>query len=314
MRSPSLLGARASGRAARARRGRACSSTSSTISSAASHVDKVYANVIDRYKASQVAGRPCLDASLETHRRRDRHPAARAFRSSSSTRSAGSGTTWWSAGSGSARRMFSRSRSGTRAGTGCSATCSRASGTRRAASSARRCSSLRETCPRSATKSIASAVPRREPPDIAARLQPAGRLHGGRPSRRDRERVLPGGDRCLERRDPQPGREADGLGSDPGGQRRTATRIVKELDNGNFWEYNGHCKGDALFPMNRDHPLPAEGDSRAAFSHHYGGDGRVSERPRADGIQRQLRLRQAASSPRASASTPACRGSTSRRR
>jgi len=52
--------------------------------------------------------------------------------------------------------------------------------------------------------------------------------------------------------------------------------VVKELDNGNFWEYNGHCKGDALFPMNRDHPLPAEGDSRAAFSHHYGGDGRVS--------------------------------------
>jgi alpha-mannosidase len=52
--------------------------------------------------------------------------------------------------------------------------------------------------------------------------------------------------------------------------------IVKELDNGNFWEYNGHCKGDALFPMNRDHPLPIEGDARAAFSHHYGGDGRVS--------------------------------------
>ena len=52
--------------------------------------------------------------------------------------------------------------------------------------------------------------------------------------------------------------------------------IVKELDNGNFWEYNGHCKGDALFPINRDHPLPAEGDGRAAFSHHYGGDGRVS--------------------------------------
>jgi alpha-mannosidase len=51
--------------------------------------------------------------------------------------------------------------------------------------------------------------------------------------------------------------------------------IVKELDNGNFWEYNGHCKGDALLPMNRDHPLPAEGDGRAAFSHHYGGDGRV---------------------------------------
>ena len=52
--------------------------------------------------------------------------------------------------------------------------------------------------------------------------------------------------------------------------------IVRELDNGNFWEYNGHCKGDALYPMNREHPLPAEGDSRAAFSHHYGGDARVS--------------------------------------
>ncbi len=52
--------------------------------------------------------------------------------------------------------------------------------------------------------------------------------------------------------------------------------IVKELDNGNFWEYNGHCKGDALMPMNREHPLPAEGDRRASFSHHYGGDGRVT--------------------------------------
>ena len=52
--------------------------------------------------------------------------------------------------------------------------------------------------------------------------------------------------------------------------------VVRELDNGNFWEYNGHCKGDALHPMNREHPLPVEGDGRAAFSHHYGGDGRVS--------------------------------------
>ncbi|MDA0338004.1 MAG: glycosyl hydrolase-related protein, partial [bacterium] len=52
--------------------------------------------------------------------------------------------------------------------------------------------------------------------------------------------------------------------------------VVRELDNGNFWEYNGHCKGDALYPMNREHPLPPEGDGRAAFSHHYGGDGRVS--------------------------------------
>ena len=60
-------------------------------------------------------------------------------------------------------------------------------------------------------------------------------------------------------------------------QRPYGATIVRELDNGNFWEYNGHCKGDALFPMNRDHPLPAECDRRAAFSHHYGGDGRVSK-------------------------------------
>jgi len=51
--------------------------------------------------------------------------------------------------------------------------------------------------------------------------------------------------------------------------------VVRELDNGNFWEYNGHCKGDAFLPMNRDHPLPAEDSRRAVFSHHYGGDGRV---------------------------------------
>ncbi|HSV74926.1 MAG TPA: glycoside hydrolase family 38 C-terminal domain-containing protein [Chthonomonadales bacterium] len=55
-----------------------------------------------------------------------------------------------------------------------------------------------------------------------------------------------------------------------------AGSVVRELDNGNFWEYNGHCKGDALLPMNRSHPLPSETDSRAAFSHHYGGDARVT--------------------------------------
>ena len=54
-----------------------------------------------------------------------------------------------------------------------------------------------------------------------------------------------------------------------------AGSVVRELDNGNFWEYNGHCKGDALTPMLRLHPVPEEGDVRAAFSHHYGGDGRV---------------------------------------
>ncbi|HZO90178.1 MAG TPA: glycoside hydrolase family 38 C-terminal domain-containing protein [Chthonomonadaceae bacterium] len=58
--------------------------------------------------------------------------------------------------------------------------------------------------------------------------------------------------------------------------RRFGNTVVKELDNGNFWEYNGHCKGDAFLPMNRDHPLPNEDSGRAAFSHHYGGDGRVT--------------------------------------
>jgi alpha-mannosidase len=51
--------------------------------------------------------------------------------------------------------------------------------------------------------------------------------------------------------------------------------VVRELDNGNFWEYNGHCKGDAFHPMNREHPLPAPDSNRATFSHQYGGDGRV---------------------------------------
>lgn len=52
--------------------------------------------------------------------------------------------------------------------------------------------------------------------------------------------------------------------------------IVRERDFGNFWEYNGHCKGDALLPMNRRHPLPTPGEERADFSHLYGGDGRVT--------------------------------------
>jgi alpha-mannosidase len=58
-------------------------------------------------------------------------------------------------------------------------------------------------------------------------------------------------------------------------ERPYGNTIVRELDNGNFWEYNGHCKGDAFHPMNRSHPLPAEDSNRATFSHHYGGDGRV---------------------------------------
>jgi alpha-mannosidase len=58
-------------------------------------------------------------------------------------------------------------------------------------------------------------------------------------------------------------------------ERPYGNTVARELDNGNFWEYNGHCKGDAFHPMNRDHPLPDENSNRATFSHHYGGDGRV---------------------------------------
>ncbi|HTE18345.1 MAG TPA: glycoside hydrolase family 38 C-terminal domain-containing protein, partial [Armatimonadota bacterium] len=58
-------------------------------------------------------------------------------------------------------------------------------------------------------------------------------------------------------------------------ERPYGNTVVRELDNGNFWEYNGHCKGDAFHPMNRDHPLPEENSNRATFSHHYGGDARV---------------------------------------
>ncbi|MBD3174578.1 MAG: hypothetical protein GF320_05335 [Armatimonadia bacterium] len=60
-------------------------------------------------------------------------------------------------------------------------------------------------------------------------------------------------------------------------ERPYAGTIAKERDFGNFWEYNGHCKGDAFLPMNRSHPLPTPGEERADFSHLYGGDGRVTK-------------------------------------
>ncbi len=51
--------------------------------------------------------------------------------------------------------------------------------------------------------------------------------------------------------------------------------VVKTRDSGNFWEYNGHCKGDAFLSSLRLHPLPDVGEAGSDFSHLYGGDGRV---------------------------------------
>jgi hypothetical protein len=89
--------------------------------------------------------------------------------------------------------------------------------------------------------------------------------------------------------------------------------VVRELDNGNFWEYNGHCKGDALYPMNRAHPLPAEQDSRAAFSHHYGGDGRVTRGHARLDYQVNFPFGEGSSPPEYGCMT-ACHASTSTRR
>ena len=51
--------------------------------------------------------------------------------------------------------------------------------------------------------------------------------------------------------------------------------IVKEQDFGNFWQYNGPCKGDEFYPMEGRYPLPAFDANQADFSHHYNGDGNI---------------------------------------
>jgi alpha-mannosidase len=50
---------------------------------------------------------------------------------------------------------------------------------------------------------------------------------------------------------------------------------VREQDAGNFWQYNGPCKGDELTPAAGRYPLPAFTANQADFAHFYDGDGRI---------------------------------------
>jgi alpha-mannosidase len=51
--------------------------------------------------------------------------------------------------------------------------------------------------------------------------------------------------------------------------------VVKEQDYGNFWQYNGPCKGDAFHPFSDRYPMPDGASNQADFSHNYYGDGNV---------------------------------------
>ncbi len=51
--------------------------------------------------------------------------------------------------------------------------------------------------------------------------------------------------------------------------------VVKEQDFGNFWQYNGPCKGDAFHPFTDRYPLPGPEDRAVDYSHRYFGDGRI---------------------------------------
>ena len=56
---------------------------------------------------------------------------------------------------------------------------------------------------------------------------------------------------------------------------RLGNFIVKEQDFGNFWQYNGPCKGDEFYPVEGRYPLPAFNANQADFSVHYTGDGNI---------------------------------------
>ncbi len=61
------------------------------------------------------------------------------------------------------------------------------------------------------------------------------------------------------------------------GDRRMGNAIVKEQDSGNFWQYNGPCKGDAFYPMEGRYPLPDFQSNQADFAHAYLGDGNIRQ-------------------------------------
>ena len=56
---------------------------------------------------------------------------------------------------------------------------------------------------------------------------------------------------------------------------RMGNLVVKERDYGNFWQYNGPCKGDEFYPMEGRYPLPGFHDNQADFAHTYLGDGNI---------------------------------------
>jgi alpha-mannosidase len=58
---------------------------------------------------------------------------------------------------------------------------------------------------------------------------------------------------------------------------RMGNLIVKERDFGNFWQYNGPCKGDAFYPQQGRYPLPVLNDKSADYAHTYHGDGNIRQ-------------------------------------
>jgi alpha-mannosidase len=53
--------------------------------------------------------------------------------------------------------------------------------------------------------------------------------------------------------------------------------VVQEMDTGNFWTYNGPCKGDEFYPLEDRYPLPGENDNHVDFAHQYLGDGIIRQ-------------------------------------
>jgi alpha-mannosidase len=60
-------------------------------------------------------------------------------------------------------------------------------------------------------------------------------------------------------------------------QNPISNTVVQEIDTGNFWTYNGPCKGDEFYPLEDRYPLPGENDNHVDFSHHYLGDGVIRQ-------------------------------------
>ncbi len=66
---------------------------------------------------------------------------------------------------------------------------------------------------------------------------------------------------------------AEGWEAIPAGS--AANVVTREQDFGNFWQYNGPCKGDAHRPLPSRDPLPDRHEPSAIFSDRFHGDGAV---------------------------------------